>query len=201
MRRVKLFSECEPSLLYELVIRFQMKMFAPNDFLCRSGDLAKEMFVLKRGILEILTEEGEVYSQLSKGGIFGEMSILKPIGSLGRLLSRRRYSLRSVEQRKALIKRGISLLIENNEIKPEQLSPTDKFAPLELSGTESVNEIFKLLKGTLDILDTELDSLYVSFADSSSTLKKQMTTLESFYLENRQLFKNTFLTSKRFCRR
>uniref|UniRef100_A0A915M191 Cyclic nucleotide-binding domain-containing protein n=1 Tax=Meloidogyne javanica TaxID=6303 RepID=A0A915M191_MELJA len=96
LRRIELFTECEPSLLYELVIRFTMKMFAPNDFLCRSGDLAKDMFVLKRGTLDILSDNGEHYSRLTQGGIFGEMAILKPLGPLGKLLARRRYSLRSV---------------------------------------------------------------------------------------------------------
>nr|CAD2173065.1 unnamed protein product [Meloidogyne enterolobii] len=214
LRRIELFTECEPSLLYELVIRFTMKMFAPNDFLCRSGDLAKDMFVLKRGTLDILSDNGEHYSRLTQGGIFGEMAILKPLGPLGKLLARRRYSLRSVgysevyllsqedaldvfsdypEQRNELIRKATSLLLENNEIHLEDLAEKTKFNPFELSGTESVNEIFQLLKETLDTLDKELDTVYVKFAGSSSSLKKQVTKLEGLYLENRQLLKNTFL--------
>uniref|UniRef100_A0A915LJZ5 Cyclic nucleotide-binding domain-containing protein n=1 Tax=Meloidogyne javanica TaxID=6303 RepID=A0A915LJZ5_MELJA len=145
LRRIELFTECEPSLLYELVIRFTMKM---------------DMFVLKRGTLDILSDNGEHYSRLTQGGIFGEMAILKPLGPLGKLLARRRYSLRSVgysevyllsqedaldvfsdypEQRNELIRKATSLLLENNEIRLEDLIEKTKFNPFELSGTESVN--------------------------------------------------------------
>lgn len=41
LKKVELLAECEPSLLYELVLRLQMHMFAPNDYLCRVGDIAK----------------------------------------------------------------------------------------------------------------------------------------------------------------
>nr|CAD2178184.1 unnamed protein product [Meloidogyne enterolobii] len=205
LRRIELFTECEPSLLYELVIRFTMKMFAPNDFLCRSGDLAKDMFVLKRGTLDVLSDNGEHYSRLTQGGIFGEMAILKPLGPLGKLLARRRYSLRSVGYSEVYLLSqedaldvfsdypATSLLLENNEIHLEDLVEKTKFNPFELSGTESVNEIFQLLKETLDTLDKELDTVYIKFAGSSSSLKKQVTKLEGLYLENRQLLKNTFM--------
>uniref|UniRef100_A0A915NVQ8 Cyclic nucleotide-binding domain-containing protein n=1 Tax=Meloidogyne floridensis TaxID=298350 RepID=A0A915NVQ8_9BILA len=174
LRRIELFTECEPSLLYELVIRFTMKMFAPNDFLCRSGDLAKDMFVLKRGTLDVLSDNGEHYSRLTQGGIFGEMAILKPLGPLGKLLARRRYSLRSVGYSEVYLLSqedaldvfsdypATSLLLENNEIHLEDLAEKTKFNPFELSGTESVNEIFQLLKETLDTLDKELDTVYAN---------------------------------------
>uniref|UniRef100_A0A914L9L4 Cyclic nucleotide-binding domain-containing protein n=1 Tax=Meloidogyne incognita TaxID=6306 RepID=A0A914L9L4_MELIC len=172
------------------------------------------MFVLKRGTLDVLSDNGEHYSRLTQGGIFGEMAILKPLGPLGKLLARRRYSLRSVgysevyllsqedaldvfsdypEQRNELIRKATSLLLENNEIHLEDLAEKTKFNPFELSGTESVNEIFQLLKETLDTLDKELDTVYIKFAGSSSSLKKQVTKLEGLYLENRKLLKNTFL--------
>lgn len=41
LRSVELLSECEANLLYELVLCLQLHMFAPNDFLCRCGDIAK----------------------------------------------------------------------------------------------------------------------------------------------------------------
>lgn len=36
-----LLQDCEPSLLYELVMRLQMHMYLPNDYLCYCGDVAK----------------------------------------------------------------------------------------------------------------------------------------------------------------
>lgn len=41
LKRVKLLRDMDPSLLYELVLKMQMQMFAPNDMLCRKGELAR----------------------------------------------------------------------------------------------------------------------------------------------------------------
>lgn len=41
LKRVELFAECEPSLLYEFVLRLHMHMYGPDDFLCRVGEVAK----------------------------------------------------------------------------------------------------------------------------------------------------------------
>lgn len=45
LRRVKLLSDCEANLLYELVLCLQLQMFSPNDFLCRCGDIAKVLIL------------------------------------------------------------------------------------------------------------------------------------------------------------
>lgn len=42
LRRVELLADVvESSLLQELVLRLKMSMFAPNDYLCHAGDVAK----------------------------------------------------------------------------------------------------------------------------------------------------------------
>lgn len=41
LKRVRLLRDCEPNLLYELVLRMEMQMFAPNDMICRKGEIAK----------------------------------------------------------------------------------------------------------------------------------------------------------------
>jgi len=50
----------------------------------------QEMYVLKRGVLEVLDEQGE-QTRFGQGNIFGEMSILKAGGQAGKLLARRRF--------------------------------------------------------------------------------------------------------------
>jgi hypothetical protein len=41
VKNVELFRDCEPSILYELVLRLTMHIYGPNDYLCRAGDVAK----------------------------------------------------------------------------------------------------------------------------------------------------------------
>src|SRR5687768_9100883 len=50
----------------------------------------QEMYVLKRGVLEVLDDQGE-QTRFGQGNIFGEMSILKAGGQAGKLLARRRF--------------------------------------------------------------------------------------------------------------
>uniref|UniRef100_A0A915DZP3 Cyclic nucleotide-binding domain-containing protein n=1 Tax=Ditylenchus dipsaci TaxID=166011 RepID=A0A915DZP3_9BILA len=94
LRKVELLADCEASLLYELVLRLQMHMFAPNDFLCRSGDVAKEMFIVKSGTLESISSIGLLLETLKEGSYFGELSILKVMDQ--NRSNRRLHSLRSV---------------------------------------------------------------------------------------------------------
>ena len=58
------------------------------------------MYVLKRGVLAVFDdqfiEDPQQQKRLGKGNAFGEMAILRPTGQLGRLLSRRSHSLRSM---------------------------------------------------------------------------------------------------------
>ncbi|KAL3079915.1 hypothetical protein niasHT_038432 [Heterodera trifolii] len=204
--RVQLFAHCETSLLYELVLRLKMQMFAPNDFLCRRGDLAKEMFVLKRGVLEII-DENECVEHLESGATFGEMSILKPTGPLGKLLARRGHSLRSLgysevyllsqedalevfadypEQRQMLMHHATQLLMERGEVGGAELVEPGPLDPLELCGTENSAELLQLLGNTLCGLDATLDALYDKFMVNSSELKQQITVLEGTYQRNRQ---------------
>lgn len=41
LKNVELLRDCEPNILYELVLRLTMHKYCPNDYLCRSGDVAK----------------------------------------------------------------------------------------------------------------------------------------------------------------
>ena len=45
LTRVELFEDCEPGFLQELVIRLQPQVFSPGDFVCRKGDIGREMYI------------------------------------------------------------------------------------------------------------------------------------------------------------
>ncbi|CAJ0931223.1 unnamed protein product, partial [Mesorhabditis belari] len=98
LQKVELFADCEVNFLYELVLRLQQHVFSPGDYICRTGDRAKEMFILKRGRLSVIDDvnpdsvvELEV---LCEGSTFGELSVVHVAGNL--LGDRRAVSVRSV---------------------------------------------------------------------------------------------------------
>ncbi len=74
LKRVKLFQEFERGLLQELVLKLQLQVFSPGDYICRKGDVGREMYIVKRGILSVVSDDGEtVFVKLRDGSVFGEV--------------------------------------------------------------------------------------------------------------------------------
>ena len=82
LQRVKIFQDCEPGVLRELVSKLKPKIFSPGDFICRKGDIGREMFFIKSGKLEVVSEDAiPVFVTLGAGAAFGEISILEIPGN------------------------------------------------------------------------------------------------------------------------
>ncbi len=56
------------------------KIFQDGSVICREGDLTREMFVIRSGVVEVsknLAEKEVVLARLYRGDFFGEMSLLE----------------------------------------------------------------------------------------------------------------------------
>ena len=52
-----------------------MQVFSPGDYVCRKGDVGKEMYIIKRGKLDVVADDGrEIYVTLGDGAVFGEVN-------------------------------------------------------------------------------------------------------------------------------
>ncbi|GAB6020365.1 hypothetical protein CHUAL_003074 [Chamberlinius hualienensis] len=91
LKKVTIFQECQPEFLHDLVLKMKAYIFTPGDVICRKGEVAREMFIIADGILEVISENGKVLTTMKAGDFFGEIGILNLDG-----LNRRTADVRSV---------------------------------------------------------------------------------------------------------
>ena len=53
---------------------FDYQVYSPGDYVCRKGDVGKEMYIIKRGKLDVVADDGKtVFVTLADGAVFGEV--------------------------------------------------------------------------------------------------------------------------------
>ena len=93
LKKVDFFEKCEQGLLWELVLRLRTQVYSPGEYVCRKGDVGREMYIVNNGRLEVLPEENRAaVRELTHGEYFGEISVL----NIGKSLRRRTAFVRSV---------------------------------------------------------------------------------------------------------
>eukprot|EP00002_Diphylleia_rotans_P030169 TRINITY_DN6188_c0_g1_i2.p1 TRINITY_DN6188_c0_g1~~TRINITY_DN6188_c0_g1_i2.p1 ORF type:complete len:1264 (+),score=201.87 TRINITY_DN6188_c0_g1_i2:63-3854(+) len=78
VRQVGLFKDCDAAgFLNALVVLLRPHVAIPGEYVIREGDLGHEMYFVKRGTLEVLSEDGNVvFGTLKEDHYFGEIALL-----------------------------------------------------------------------------------------------------------------------------
>ncbi|XP_035215640.1 cyclic nucleotide-gated cation channel alpha-3-like [Stegodyphus dumicola] len=191
LKQVRIFQDCEPGLLVQLVLRLRLQVFSPGDYICRKGDVGKEMYIVKRGRLNVVADDGKtVFVTLCDGSVFGELSLLNISGV--KTGNRRTANVRSVgysdlfclskedlwevleeypEAQKLLIERGKQILIKDGLLDEEAI----KAAEVE---EEAVKDRVQRLEESIEVLQTRLARLLAEFVASQNNLKQRIHRLE-----------------------
>ncbi|KAF7650442.1 hypothetical protein LDENG_00126130 [Lucifuga dentata] len=188
LRKVRIFQDCEAGLLVELVLKLQPQVFSPGDYICKKGDIGREMYIIKEGQLAVVADDGVTqFVVLSDGAYFGEISILGIKGS--KAGNRRTANIRSVgysdlfalskddlmealteypDAKNALEDKGRAILMKDNLIDMSLAAASDA-KDME----EKVNQI----ESSLDIMMVKLKKLREQYESSQRKLKQRFTNM------------------------
>ena len=192
LKKVRIFQECERGLLTELVLKLKLEVFSPGDYVCRKGDVGREMYIIKSGKLDVVSPDGtKVFVTLGEGVVFGELSILNVPGS--KMGNRRTANVRSKgysnlfslhkddlwaalneypDAKKLLLEIGKEILAKDNMI-DEEKAKREEAAQLSLEQkVVRLKEQIKGIKTRYERLNTEYSSIESVFGDRIQNVEK-----------------------------
>ncbi|XP_039666043.1 cyclic nucleotide-gated channel cone photoreceptor subunit alpha isoform X1 [Perca fluviatilis] len=191
LKKVRIFQDCEAGLLIELVLKLQPQVFSPGDYICKKGDIGREMYIIKEGKLAVVADDGVTqFVVLSDGAYFGEISILGIKGS--KAGNRRTANIRSVgysdlfalskddlmealteypEAKKALEEKGKAMLMKDNMI--------DEAVANAGADPKDMEEKIEKLQVNLEVMKTKFAQLMVEFTSNQMRMKQRVTEMEN----------------------
>ncbi|XP_061582401.1 cyclic nucleotide-gated cation channel-like [Cololabis saira] len=187
LKKVRIFQDCEAGLLVELVLKLRPQVFSPGDYICRKGDVGKEMYIIKDGHLAVVGDDGVTqFAVLTAGSCFGEISILNISGS--KMGNRRTANIRSLGYSDlfCLSKQDLMEALQEFPHARAQLEQRGRdilrkeglLEEINISAGEQLEDKLERLETSLDRLQTCLARLQSEFNSFQLRLKQRITSLE-----------------------
>ena len=76
MRKVPLFKDADMVFLEQIIMALRPKQIGPGELIIKKGEIGCELYLLARGKVEVIDDDGAVIKVLRDGDIFGEIGVL-----------------------------------------------------------------------------------------------------------------------------
>ncbi|XP_067904997.1 uncharacterized protein [Heterodontus francisci] len=78
VNKVALFQGCDRQMIYDMLKRLKSVVYLPGDYVCRKGEIGREMYIIKAGEVQVVggPDGKTVFVTLRAGSVFGEISLL-----------------------------------------------------------------------------------------------------------------------------
>uniref|UniRef100_A0A8C0X2L3 Cyclic nucleotide-binding domain-containing protein n=1 Tax=Castor canadensis TaxID=51338 RepID=A0A8C0X2L3_CASCN len=162
--KVDLFKGCDTQMIYDMLLRLKSTIYLPGDFICKKGEIGKEMYIIKQGEVQVLggPDGAQVIVILKAGAVFGEISLLATGGGNRRtadvvargfanLLTLDKKTLQEIllhypDSEKLLMRKARVLLKQKG--KATEATPPRKGLAFLFPTKEETPKIFKALLGS-----------------------------------------------------
>uniref|UniRef100_A0A8D1LCF5 Cyclic nucleotide-gated channel alpha-1 n=1 Tax=Sus scrofa TaxID=9823 RepID=A0A8D1LCF5_PIG len=192
LKKVRIFADCEAGLLVELVLKLQPQVYSPGDYICKKGDIGREMYIIKEGKLAVVADDGITqFVVLSDGSYFGEISILNIKGS--KAGNRRTANIKSIGYSDLFCLSKDDLMEALTEYpdakcmleeKGKQILMKDGLLDINIANAGSdpkdLEEKVTRMEGSVDLLQTRFARILAEYESMQQKLKQRLTKVEQF---------------------
>ncbi|XP_075399699.1 cyclic nucleotide-gated channel alpha-1 [Tenrec ecaudatus] len=192
LKKVRIFADCEAGLLVELVLKLQPQVYSPGDYICKKGDIGREMYIIKEGKLAVVADDGITqFVVLSDGSYFGEISILNIKGS--KAGNRRTANIKSIGYSDLFCLSKDDLMEALTEYpdaktmleeKGKQILMKDGLLDLSIANAggdpKDFEEKVTRMEGSVDLLQTRFARILAEYESMQGKLKQRLTKVEKF---------------------
>uniref|UniRef100_A0A4X2K488 Cyclic nucleotide gated channel subunit beta 3 n=1 Tax=Vombatus ursinus TaxID=29139 RepID=A0A4X2K488_VOMUR len=161
--KIDLFKGCDIQMIYDMLLKLKSCVYLPGDFVCKKGEIGREMYIIKQGEVQVLggPDGDKVLVTLKAGAVFGEISLLARGGGNRRtanvvahgfanlfILDKKTLSeilVHYPDSEKLLMQKAKSLL--KQKAKPAEAPPPVKGFAFLLPSREETPKMLKALLG------------------------------------------------------
>ena len=192
LKKVRIFADCEAGLLVELVLKLQPQVYSPGDYICKKGDIGREMYIIKEGKLAVVADDGVTqFVVLSDGSYFGEISILNIKGS--KAGNRRTANIKSIGYSDLFCLSKDDLMEALTEYpdaksmleeKGKQILMKDGLLDINIANAgrdpKDLEEKVTRMEASVDLLQTRFARILAEYESMQQKLKQRLTKVEKF---------------------